>query len=129
MAEQKNFVGGGTTGNAVGGAEKGFDPSGFISMGFNLIAGTIMGMSNAKKQRELQEKLSKLSLKQQKELEERLQDVQGQIAKQTALYQAVAVVEGAKLIDGRKKLQLLLFGVLGVGLLSLVALSIVYKRK
>ena len=73
--------------------KKGFDPSSFISMGFDLIGGTLMGISEGKKNRELAEKLQKLSLKQQRELEERLQNIQGEVARQTAMYEAVAVVE------------------------------------
>ena len=85
--------------------KKGFDPSSFISMGFDLIGGTLMGISEGKKNRELAEKLQKLSLKQQRELEERLQNIQGEVARQTAMYEAVAVVEKAKLVDSQKTKQ------------------------
>ncbi len=48
-----------------------------------------MGISEGKKNRELAEKLQKLSLKQQRELEERLQNIQSEVARQTAMYEAV----------------------------------------
>ena len=47
--------------------------------------------SDAKKQRELIEKLEKLALAQQKELQIRLQDVQGELAKQEIIYKYLAV--------------------------------------
>jgi len=109
--------------------KKGFDPSGFISMGFDLIGGTLMGISEAKKNRELAEKLQKLSLKQQRELEERLQNIQGEVARQTAMYEAVAVVEKAKLLDSQKTKQKILLGVLGMGVIVLDGMAIVFKRK
>ncbi len=109
--------------------KKGFDPSGFISMGFDLIGGTLMGISEGKKNRELAEKLQKLSLKQQRELEERLQNIQGEVARQTAMYEAVAVVEKAKLVDSQKTKQKILLGVLGMGVIVLVGMAIVFKRK
>ena len=78
------------------------DPTGWISLGFDIIGGTLMGLSEGKKNRELQEKLAKLSLKQAEELERRMQDLQGETARVTAMYQAVAVIEKEKLIDVEK---------------------------
>ena len=115
--------------NSTGKTPKKLDPTALASMGFDLIAGTLMSVREGKKNRELQEKLAKLSLKQQKELEERLQNLQGEVARQTAMYEAVALIEGAKLIDGQKTKQKILLGVLGGGVILLVALSIIYKRK
>lgn len=105
------------------------DPSGWISLGFDIIGGTLMGLSEGKKNRQLQEKLAKLSLKQAEELERRMQDLQGETARVTAMYQAVAVIEKEKLIDGRKTKQYILLGVLGVGILALVGMGIYYKNK
>lgn len=107
----------------------GFDPSSLISQGLNLAVGTIAGVSNAKKQRELQEKLAKLSLKQQKELEERLQDTQSEIQRLNIMYQTFAVLENQKLVDSRKDKQLTLFYFLGGGALLLVGMAIVYKMR
>ena len=47
--------------------------------------------ADAKKQRKLIEELGKLELSQQKELEIRLQDVQGELAKQEIIYKYLAV--------------------------------------
>ncbi len=107
----------------------GFDASSLISQGLNLAVGTIAGVSNAKKQRELQEKLAKLSLKQQKELEERLQDTQSEIQRLNIMYQTFAVLENQKLVDSRKDKQLTLFYFLGGGALLLVGMAIVYKMR
>lgn len=109
--------------------KKGFDPSSFISLGFDLIGGTLMGISEGKKNRELAEKLQKLSLKQQRELEERLQDTQLESDRQRLMYEAVAVVEKSKLIDSQKTKQKILLGVLGMGVIVLVGMAIVFKRK
>jgi TolA-binding protein len=110
-------------------ATKGFDPTQAIGAGLNLIVGTIAGVQDAKKNRELQEKLSKMSLEQQKELEQRLQDANTQIARLNIMYQTFAVLENQKLIDSRKNKQLTLFYFLGGGAMLLVGMAIIFKRK
>lgn len=110
-------------------ASKGFDPANAIGMGLNLLVGTLAGVSDAKKNRELQEKLGKLSLQQQKELEQRLQDANTQIARLNIMYQTFAVLENQKLIDERKNKQLTLFYFLGGGSMILVAMAIIFKRR
>lgn len=117
----------------VGGATpttpKKFDPTALASMGFDMILGTLVGISEAKKQRELQEKIAKMSLKQQKELEENLLQAQTQLERQRIMYQTFAVLENSKLVDARKNKQLTLLSVLGGGTLLLVGMAIFYKRK
>lgn len=107
----------------------GFDPTNAISQGLNLIVGTVAGVNNAKKQRELQERLAKLTLNQQKELEQRLQDTQSEIQRLDIMYRTFAVLENQKLIDSRKNKQLTLFYFLGAGSLILVGMAIVYKMR
>ena len=123
MAYYKNI------GGATPTKPKKFDPTALASMGFDLILGTIVGVSEAKKQRELQEKIAKMSLKQQKELEENLVRAKSQIERQSIMYQTFAVIENNKLVDARKNKQLILLSVLGGGTLLLVGMSIFYKRK
>jgi len=110
-------------------ATKGFDPTQAIGAGLNLIVGTLAGLSDAKKNRELQEKLSKMSLQQQRELEERLQDANTQIARLNIMYQTFAVLENQKLVDERKNKQLRLFYFLGGGSMLLVAMAIIYNMR
>jgi hypothetical protein len=124
MAYYKN-VGGGTP----SGTPKKFDPTALASMGFDMILGTLVGISEAKKQRELQEKIAKMSLKQQKELEENLLQAQTQLERQRIMYQTFAVLENSKLVDARKNKQLTLLSVLGGGTLLLIGMAIFYKRK
>ena len=117
----------------VGGATpttpKKFDPTALASMGFDMILGTLVGISEAKKQRELQEKIATMSLKQQKELEENLLQAQTQLERQRIMYQTFAVLENSNLVDARKNKQLTLLSVLGGGTLLLVGMAIFYKRK
>ena len=122
MAYYKNVSG-------QGGTPKKFDPTALASMGFDMILGTLVGISEAKKQRELQEKIAKMSLKQQKELEENLLQAQTQLERQRIMYQTFAVLENSKLVDARKNKQLTLLSVLGGGTLLLVGMAIFYKRK
>ena len=107
---------------------KGFDPTNAISMGLDLIVGTVFAVQDAKKNRELQEKLGKMSLEQQKELELKLQETNSQIARLTIMYKTFAVLENQKLIDSRKNKQLTLLAVLGGGVLVLTAMAIFYKK-
>jgi hypothetical protein len=116
--------------NIGGGAtvpKKGFDPTNAIGLGLDLIVGTITATQDAKKMRELQEKLGKMSLEQQKELEIRLQDAKSQIARLDIMYKTFAVLEGQKLVDARKGKQLILLSILGGGTLILVGLAILKK--
>ena len=100
-----------------------------IAMGVNTIIGLVSGGISAKKNRELQEKLAKLSLKQQKELEEKMLATQSELERLNIMYKTFAVLENQKLLDSRKGKQLTLLYVMGGGILVLVAMSILYKKK
>lgn len=115
--------------NSDGGATpKKFDATALASAGLDLIVGTVFSVQNAKKQRQLQEKIAKLSLEQQKQLEESLLKAQTELGRQRIMYQTLAVVNEQNLVDGRKNKQLILLGILGGGTLLLVAMAIFYKR-
>lgn len=100
-----------------------------IAMGVSTIVGLVAGGIDAKKNRELQEKLAKLSLEQQKELEEKMLATQDRLERLNIMYKTFAVLENQKLLDARKGKQLTLLYVMGGGILVLVAMSILYKRK
>jgi hypothetical protein len=99
-----------------------------IVEGAKVIIGLVASSISAKKNRELQEKLATLTLKQQKELTERMQDVGSEIARLNIMYQTFAVLENQKLVDSRKNKQLTLFYFLGGGSLLLVGMAIIFKR-
>ena len=120
-----NAGGGGTTATTQGGG----GTTDLISMGVNTIIGLVAGGIDAKKNRELQEKLAKLSLKQQKELEEKMLATQSELERLNIMYKTFAVLENQKLLDARKGKQLTLLAVLGGGVLVLTAMAIFYKRK
>ncbi len=100
-----------------------------IAMGVNTIIGLVSGGISAKKNRELQEKLGKLSLKQQKELEEKMLATKSELERLNIMYKTFAVLENQKLLDARKGKQLTLLYVMGGGILVLVAMSILYRKK
>jgi hypothetical protein len=100
-----------------------------IAMGVSTIIGLVAGGIDAKKNRELQEKLAKLSLKQQKELQEKMLATQSELERLNIMYKTFAVLENQKLLDSRKGKQLTLLYVMGGGILVLVAMSILYKKK
>lgn len=107
----------------------GFDLQSGISQGVGIASNMIMGMSNAKKQREAQEKLAKLSLAQQKELDLKLQETQSETQRLNIMYQTFAVLENNKLVDGRKNKQIVLLSVLGGGVILLVGMALVFNYK
>ena len=100
-----------------------------ISFGVSTIIGLVAGGIDAKKNRQLQEKLAKLSLKQQKELEEKMLATKSQLERLNIMYQTFTVLENQKLLDSRKGKQLTLLYFMGGGILLLVGLSIIYKKK
>jgi len=119
-----NFIGEQTTPTPKGGAK--FD---LISAGANAIIGLVSGSISAKKNRELQEKLAKLSLKQQKELQELLLSTQSETDRLTIMYKTFGVLNNQKLLDEQKNKQLMLYYFLGGGSILLVAMAIYYKGK
>lgn len=100
-----------------------------ISEGINLAIGLYSSGQQAKKQRELELSIAKLSLEQQNNLAKRLQDAQSDIARTNIMYQTFAVLENDKLVNERKNKQLTLFYFLGGGSMLLVAMAIIYKMR
>jgi uncharacterized membrane protein len=106
------------------------------NVGFALageIAGAFITSSyakaDAKKQRQLEEQLAKLDLAQQKELTERMQNVQGEVAKQAEYYKFIAEQNKNEMINriqGKRYTSYIVLGV-GVMLLALVVLKLAKK--
>jgi hypothetical protein len=101
-------------------------------IGGQIIGSVISGAfakADAKKQRQLQEELGKLDLAQQKQLAERLQNVQGEIAKQQAYYEFMAVQNNNEMLNKLKSKRYTSYIVLGGGVFALVLVVILLKNK
>jgi len=114
-----------------------------VSKGSNLanIGGAVVGQvagvviagafakADAKKQRELERELAQLDLAQQKELVERMQNVQGEVAKQGEYYKFLAEQNRNEMlnkIQGKRYVSYIVLGV-GVMLLAFVVLKLAKK--
>lgn len=117
-------------GAIAGGATKG---SGLADLG-GAVIGTVAGAlinsafakESAKKQRELQAELEKLSLAQQKELAIRAQNVQGEIAKQALILEYLGKKDEADALNALKSKRYTMYIAIGLGVvaLSFVALKL-----
>lgn len=114
------------TGGLSAGAQLG---GAFISAGIQALVGGAFASADAKKQREMEAELAKLSLAQQKDLEQRLQDIQGELAKQDIIYKYLAVQKNDKAlseIQGRKYVS---YSILGVAVFALAVVVLLIKNK
>jgi hypothetical protein len=109
--------------------QDGFDPTALASMGLNVVVGTLVGVRDAKKMRQLQEKLSTMSLAQAKEMESLMIKAQSDTDRLKIMYQTFAVLENQNMIDDRKNKQLTLLAVMGGGVLLLIGLGIFFKKR
>lgn len=110
--------GGGTNLANIGGA--------VVSQVFGTVITGAFAKADAKKQRQLQEELAKLDLAQQKELVERMQNVQGEVAKQGEYYKFLAEQNKNEMlnrIQGKRYTSYIVLGV-GVMLLAIVVLKL-----
>ena len=120
-----------------GGASTASKGSGFADLG-GAVIGTVAGAlissafakESAKKQRELQAELEKLSLAQQKELAIRAQNVQGEIAKQALILEYLGKKDEADALNALKSKRYTMYIALGLGVvaLSFVALKLSQKK-
>ena len=90
---------------------------------------SVFASSDAKKQRELQEELAKLSLAQQKELQTHLQTVQGEIAKQKIVYEYLAIKNNQDALNKMKSKRYTSYMILGGGIVLLAVVVILLSRK
>lgn len=116
---------GGLTGQDALGGIGGAVAGGIVSS----VIGGLFAKGEAKKARELQEKLQKLTLAQEKELEKRLQDVTAETERQALVYQFLAVQNNNEMLNRIKSKRYTSYIVLGVGvtILALVVLKLSKK--
>ena len=95
------------------------------TLGSTLITSSF-AKADAKKQKEMEQKINLLSLDQQKFLEQRLQDVQGEVAKQQIIYQYLAVQNNNEMLNKIQSKRYTSYIFLGVGVvvLALVILKL-----
>lgn len=103
--------------------------SGLIGAGFSVITNTISGISQANKQRELQEKIAKLSLAQQLELEKRMQDANSAIERQKLLFEALAVDKNREFMRETNRERNMGLIVIGIGLIALGSVIFLTRKK
>jgi hypothetical protein len=86
--------------------------------------------ADAKKQRQLEEELTKLDLQQQKEIAIHLQDVQGELQKQAIVYKYLAVKNNDDAINKMKSKRYGSYMILGgsVVLLTVVVILLLKKK-
>jgi hypothetical protein len=120
-----------TTTSTTSSASSGLTGAGIGAVG--TIASSVItsafAQSDAKKQRELIEKLEKLALAQQKELQERLQDVQGELAKQEIIYKYLAVQKNDEALAKIKSKRYTSYMILGGAIIGLILVMFKLKKK
>lgn len=120
-----------TTTSTTSSASSGLAGAGIGAVG--TIASSVItsafAQSDAKKQRELIEKLEKLALAQQKELQERLQDVQGELAKQEIIYKYLAVQKNDEALAKIKSKRYTSYMILGGAIIGLILVMFKLKKK
>jgi hypothetical protein len=120
--------------SVAGGATKASNLSSVGGAVVGTVAGALISSSfakaDAKRQRELQAELEKLSLAQQKELETRAQNISGEIAKQALILEYLGRKDEADALNALKSKRYTMYIVIGVGLiaLSFVALKLSQKK-
>lgn len=85
--------------------------------------------SDAKKQRQLIEELGKLELAQQKQLQERLQNIQGELAKQEIIYKYLAVQRNNESLAKIKSKRYTSYMILGGGVIALTIVIVLLAKK
>jgi predicted ATPase with chaperone activity len=93
------------------------------------IVGNVFSKEIASKQRDLEEKIAKLTLDQQKELQEHLQTVKGEVEKQKIVYDYLAQ-KNLQEVEGKiKSKRYTAYIVLGGAVLLLVGVIVLGKLK
>jgi hypothetical protein len=93
------------------------------------LIGGAFAKADAKKQREMEAELGRLSLAQQKDLEERLQNIQGELAKQEIIYRYLAVEKNNESLNKIKGKRYISYAILGGGILALAIVVLLIKNK
>ena len=105
----------------IGGAVIGTIASGLISSSF--------AKKDAKKQRELEAELQKLSLAQQKELVSRAQNVQGEIARQALILEYLGRKDEADALNSLKNKRYTMYIAIGLGAFALAFVAFKLSQK
>jgi len=123
MENYRNAEGssGGSTAGAIGGA--------VVGSLISSVVGGLFAKGEAKKARQLQEQLAKLSLAQQKELEERLQDVKAETERQSLVYQYLAVQNNNEMLNRIQSKRYTSYIVLGLGVTILAVVILKLSKK
>ena len=100
-----------------------------ISQGVSLIVGTISGISDSKKQRELQEYLSGLSIESQERIASRMLETQSSIEREKILFQELALNKNLALTENMQKDKNISFMILGGSIVFLGVVIFLVKRK
>ena len=77
----------------------------------------------------MEAELGRLSLAQQKDLEERLQNIQGELAKQEIIYKYLAVQNNDEMLSRNQGRRYLSYSILGGGILALAVVVLLIKNK
>lgn len=105
-----------------------------LSSGIGAVVSSIIGAafasSDNKKQRQMTERLEKLSLEQQKEIALRLQDVNEELAKQEIIYKYLAVQNNNELLASIKSKRYIMYIAIGAGVVvfGVLALKLLNKK-
>jgi len=108
---------GATAGGISAGTQLGGAVAGVV---ISSIIGGAFAKEDAGKQRELIERLEKLSLAQQKEIAERLQNIQSEIERQSLVYQYLAVQQHNEALLKIQNKRYTSYAILGVGAFTLI---------
>ena len=105
------------------------DAGSLVTGAFSTIVGTIAGVSNANKQKDLEKYLGQLSIQQKTALEARLQDKTNEIERQKILFEALAVDKNIALATQTSKEKNFSLIVVGIGLVVLAGVVILSRKK
>jgi uncharacterized protein YcfJ len=120
---------GGTSGASSGGSSLSNIGGAVVGSLVSGVVGGLFASGEARKARELQAELEKLSLAQQKQLEERLQDVQAETERQSLVYQFLAVQNNNEMVNRIQSKRYTSYIVLGVGVTILALVVFKLSKK
>lgn len=103
--------------------------AGLIGAGFSTIVNTIAGVSQQKKQNELQEKIARMNLAQQAELEARMREATTAMERQKLLFEALAVDKHREFMKETNRERNMGLIVIGFGMIALATVVYLARRK
>jgi len=116
--------------NASGGNSGGGGQGGDLVLeSAKFIVSLIASQNDAKKNRELTERIARMDVQSRERLQTAMLNAQTEIERLNIMYKTFAVLENDKLLDERKNKQRTLLYVMGGGLFILIAMAIVFRKK